>query len=111
MSGEPDPSSLFRQSYDLASLTPAQEGALQDLTSTYGASLVAQAIAWAAEAGIPHSRALRAIRSALPGWRAHARTPPRPPGGLRAIEGGPARPQMLDVLDRLRKEYPHGRKP
>lgn len=98
---DPDPLIFYQKTFDLPSLPPDQEAALRALTAQYGPARLCEVIAWAASAGIPQSRALRAIRTALPGWQRRPRSPAAPP----------ARPPMLDVLDRLRKEHPHGRKP
>jgi hypothetical protein len=102
----PNPLELYQKSYPLSPLTPVQEGALRLLADQYGAQRLGEVIAWAAEAAIPPSRALRAIRSALPGWRSAA-----PPPDRLSPRPAAARPAMLEVLDQLKKDHTHGRKP
>jgi hypothetical protein len=91
---DPDPLMLYQKSYGLSRLPPDQENTLGALATQYGSQRLAEVISWAASAGIPHARALRAISSALPGWRTHARSPTR----------AASRPRMLDVLDQLSKD-------
>jgi hypothetical protein len=91
---DPDPLMLYQKSYGLSRLHPDQENTLGALATQYGSQRLAEVISWAASAGIPHARALRAISSALPGWRTHARSPTR----------AASRPRMLDVLDQLSKD-------
>jgi hypothetical protein len=82
---------LYQKSYDLPRLTTAQETTLRGLAAQYGRQRLAEVIAWAAGAGIPQARALRAIRTALPGWQAPARRPSYPAGSA-------PQPEPIDEL-------------
>lgn len=100
----PDPFLIFRQTYDLARLTPAQERTLRGLIETYSAQLVTEAIAWASGAGIPLARALRAIGTALPGWRTRPSSS-TPPHRTNPID------ELLAELEQDPKEVNRGRPP
>jgi hypothetical protein len=93
-SNDPDPLILYQKTYSLARLTSAQESTLRQLAEQYGAQRLGEVIAWAVEAAIPEARALRAIRTALPGWRSRDQ-----PGRQHAPP--PRRKPIDDLIDEL----------
>lgn len=80
--------------------TPTQLLNLAQLEKTHGYSRLTQVIDWAVSSGIPPSRALRAISTAIPTWSDNPSLP-RPAG----------RARRTGALDKLRKEHSNALKP